>query len=210
MMKVSNLNNSMKFLEGFFEEYLFRGLGTLQKRDVEILFVHLLLKDKMFGEEVDFYKMSHALGISESKVKRLVFDSQIRYQSYTEEMAKEDFLDLMQNGSFFVDKYKRINFIIRTPMLRQYFEEWISRFSGLMDSSFNKNLVKVSLDDLSGIILGLTQDEGDLELIKRNLDQPKAGLSPRKYVGQFLKKFFTDPECSIEYGALILKQVILT
>ena len=209
MMKVSNLNSPVNFLEDFLDEYLMRGLGALQKRDVEILFVHLLIRDKTFGDDVDFYKMSHALGISESKVKRLIFDSQLRYQSYTEIMAKEDFLDLMQNGSFFVDKYKRVNFIIRKPMLRQYFEEWLSRFSGLIDSSFNKNLVKVSIDDLSGIILGLTENPEDLELIKKNLDQPKVGLSPKKYIGQFLKKFFTDPECSIEYGALILKQVIL-
>ena len=209
MMKVSNLNSPVNFLEDFLDEYLMRGLGALQKRDVEILFVHLLIRDKTFGDDVDFYKMSHALGISESKVKRLIFDSQLRYQSYTEIMAKEDFLDLMQNGSFFVDKYKRVNFIIRKPMLRQYFEEWLSRFSGLIDSSFNKNLVKVSIDDLSGIILGLTENPEDLELIKKNLDQPKVGLSPKKYIGQFLKKFFTDPECSIEYGALILKQIIL-
>ena len=209
MMKVSNLNNPVCFLEAFLDEYLMRGVGALQKRDVEILFVHLLISDKTFGDDVDFYKMSHALGISESKVKRLIFDSQLRYQSYTEIMAKEDFLDLMQNGSFFVDKYKRVNFIIRKPMLRQYFEEWLSRFSGLIDSSFNKNLVKVSIDDLSGIILGLTENPEDLELIKKNLDQPKVGLSPKKYIGQFLKKFFTDPECSIEYGALILKQIIL-
>lgn len=209
-MKVSDLRNSGKFVEGFVEEYLSRGLGTMQKRDVEILFVHLLLKDKMFGEDVDFYKMSHALGISESKVKRLVYDSQLRYQTYTEEMAKEDFISLMQTGSFFVDKNQRINFNIRKPMLRQYFEEWISRFSGLIDSSFNANCVKVSLDDLSEVIIGLTEDKEAFELIKRNLDKPKSGLSPKSYIGQFLKKFFTDPECSIEYGSLILKQVIFS
>lgn len=209
-MKSSNLNNSVKFLEEFMDEYLLRGLGGMQKRDVEILFIHLLLQDRMFGEEVDYYKMSHALGISETKVKRLVYDSQLRYQSYTEEMAKEDFVSLLQTGSFFVDKSKRINFMIREPMLRQYFEEWISRFSGLVDSSFNANCVKVSFDDLSEVILGLTKDENALDLIKRNLDKPKVGLSPKKYIGEFLKKFFTDPECSIEYGSLILKQVIFS
>lgn len=208
-MKVNDLNDSRGFLESFLEEYLLRGLGSLQKRDVEILFVHLLLKDKTFGQGLELYKMSHALGISESKVRRLVLDSQLRYQSYTEEMAKEDFLDLMFEGTFFVDRFKRINFIIRKPMLRQFFEEWISRFSGLVDTSFNKNLVKVSLDDLSEVILGLTHDESGLEIIKKNLDEPKKGLTPKKYVALFLKKFFTDPECSIEYGSLILKQIIL-
>ena len=214
MLKISKLRNPSAFLEGFLEEYLMRGLGSMQKRDVEILFVHLLLADKMYGEEVDYYQLSHDLRLSEPRIKRLIYDSQLRYNSYTEEMAKEDFIDLMKNGSFYIDKYKRINFMIRKPMLMQYFEEWVSRFSGLIDTSFNKNFVKVSVDDLSEVLEGLMENPEVMETIKGHLDEAKEGESVSKHIEGFLKKFFLDKVeetsgHSLEYAGLILKQLIL-
>jgi len=214
MLKINKLRNPSQFLESFMEEYLMRGLGSMQKRDVEILFVHLLMKDKMYGEEVDYYELSHDLRISEPRIKRLIYDSQLRYNSYTEEMAKEDFIDLMKTGSFFIDKYKRINFMIRKPMLMQYFEEWVARFSGLIDTSFNKNFVKVSVDDLSEVLEGLMENPEVMETIKGHLDEACESDSVSTHIESFLKKFFIDKVeetsgHSLEYAGLILKQLIL-
>lgn len=214
MLKINELRNPSRFLEGFLEEYLLRGLGSMQKRDVEILFVHLLMADKMYGEEIDYYELSHVLCLSEPRVKRLIYDAQLRYKSYTEEMAKEDFIDLMKSGSFYIDKYKRINFMIRKPMLMQYFEEWVARFSGLIDTSFNKSFVKVSVDDLSEVLEGLMKNPEVMETIKGHLDEAKEGDAVSSHIKSFLKKFFLDKVeetsgHSLEYAGLILKQLIL-
>lgn len=214
MLKSKHLRRPVDFLDSLLGEYLFRGLGSMQKRDVEVLFIHLILKDGLYGDDIDFYKMSHQLGVSENRLKKLVYDSQIRYHSYSEEKAKDEFIDLMQKGSFFIDRYKRINFLVRSPMLRQYLEEWVSRFSGLIDTSFNRSFVKISIEDLSKVMEGLTTNPKTMEIVIRNLDEDDDEKGASEYIGDFLKKFFIEKAeetsgHSIEYAGLVLRQLIL-
>lgn len=214
MLKSKHLKNPVSFLDALLGEYLFRGFGSMQKRDVEVLFIHLILRDGLYGDDLDFYKMSHQLGMSENRLKKLVYDSQIRYHSYSEEKAKDQLIYLIQRGSFFIDRHERINFLVRSPMLRFYLEEWVSRFSGLIDTSFNRSFVKISIEDLSKVLEGLTTNPKTMEIVIRNLEEDNDEKGVSEHIGDFLRKFFIEKAeetsgNSIEYAGLVLRQLIL-
>lgn len=49
------------------------------------------------------------------------------------------FVSLMETLRFEVSA-ARYTFIVRDPLLRQFFEEWVPRVNGFSHSSFNSNL----------------------------------------------------------------------
>jgi hypothetical protein len=147
------------FTKEFINEYLGRGFGTLSKRDIDVLVLHLLIKYKYFGDEFDYFKASKLLKISEARVRSIYSDVQLRYEQYTENEAKSMFIELFESMRFERTKTGKYRFIVRDPLLRQYFEEWVASVNGFHDSSFNPNLVVVSRDVLEQVMGVLAVDK---------------------------------------------------
>lgn len=84
-------------------------------------------------------------------VRNLYQEVQLRYQQVPEEKAKEQFVDLIRKQSF-EKKGKRIVFVVRDPMLAQYFQDWVAQVDGFTDTSFNPNLVSIHIDILVKVL----------------------------------------------------------
>lgn len=71
--------------------------------------------------------------------------------------------------------------------MRQYFEEWVAAQDGFTDSSFNKNLVTISLKTFSAIIEHLAV--ADFEAIQSKFEGELAPLEEAKGFKDFLHMF---------------------
>ncbi|MCM8530227.1 MAG: hypothetical protein NE330_03625 [Lentisphaeraceae bacterium] len=213
MNRKVKLNNAEKFAEVFLDHYLARGMGSLQKRDLDVLVFSLLLDDGVFGEELNTFKAARLLQLSEAKVRNLYFDSQLKYDHYTDEQAIEDFIELVSKGLFEASS-GHVTFIIREPMFKQYFEEWVSNHNGFTDSSFNKQLVKVSRDLLVEILCSLIKSPDKVKELAIHFMPEEQEYSLKGTIQTYVEKFLLQKldegaNDSFAYAGLLLRQMVL-
>ena len=118
----------------------------------------------------DIYKVCRDLKLSETKVRNLYQDVQLRYNQYNKKIAKKKFIEVVKSESVELGRNK-LTFIIRDPLLRQYFEEWVAKVNGFTDSSFNRNLVTVSKKTFSMILDSIfIKSKYDIAYIKKKIE----------------------------------------
>lgn len=170
-MNTLKIEDPDKFCELFLAEYFKNGLGVgFSKRDLDVLIFYLLLKDGRYNMPADIYKVCRDFKLSETKVRNLFQDVQLRYNQYDENIAKKKFIEVVKSGSVELRENK-LTFIIRDPLLRQYFEEWVAEVNGFTDSSFNRNLVTVSKKTFSMILDSIfIESKYDIAYIKEKIE----------------------------------------
>ena len=138
------------------------------------------------------FKACRELKLTEAKVRNLYQEVQLKYEQYTENEAKERFISLVNEGTF-NRKGDKITFIVREPLLRQYFEEWVAENKGFTDSSFNKNLVTLHKDTFEKVLSYLAventkeiQGNFSRELELLNVAENRNGLI-RLFTEEFVK-----------------------
>lgn len=88
------------FSKTFLDEYCKNGLGSgFSKRDVDVLVFFLLLQDERYTLPEDIFIACRELKLSETKVRRLYQDAQLRYMQYDEEEAKKKFVAVVESGA---------------------------------------------------------------------------------------------------------------
>jgi hypothetical protein len=145
------IKDSKEFCSSLLVEFLAGGLGRMQKRDIDILVLHLLIRDGQYSFPRDIFKAARELKLTETRIRNLYQEVQLRYQPLGEDQAKAALVELIKNGAFEL-KGKRFVFVVRNPMLGQYFQEWVASVNGFTDSSFNPNLVSISKDVFSKVL----------------------------------------------------------
>ena len=170
------IHRTTRFCEDFLEEYLAGGLGRMQKRDIDVLVMHLLLQDGRYSFPTDIYKACRELKLTETRVRNLYQEAQLRYDQLGEADAKADLVELIRKKAFEV-KGNRIVFVVRNPMLGQYFQEWVAAVDGFTDSSFNPHLVTVHKEIFLKILRKISADEiadfpDDLEVFNQAASKP--------------------------------------
>lgn len=189
-----DLRHPNEFSRDFLAHYLSRGMGSLSKRDIDILVLYLLIEQGVYEFPGDFFKASKQLKISEPKLRNLFQEVQLRYKQYDEEEAKRMFIDIVRT-EFFEKSGSRITFVVHDPLLRQYFEEWVSRAHGFTDTSFNKNLFSISPKVLQRVLEHLCHHSyEDLVDLMANLPMVKDSIQGEKtltgFLGNFVNEFF--------------------
>ena len=152
------LNQPSQFAEVFLERYLHDGLGRMQKRDIDVLVFYLLLQDGQYNLPDDIFKAGRELGLTETRVRNLYQDVQLRFMQYDEDEAMRQLVEVVETGAI-ERSGEKLTFIIRDPLLRQYFEEWVAAEDGFTDSRFNKNLVVVTVDVLTRVLSRLGTED---------------------------------------------------
>ncbi len=215
-MDTLKIEDPDKFCDLFLAEYLKNGLGVgFSKRDLDVLIFYLLLKDGRYNMPADIYKVCRDFKLSETKVRNLYQDVQLRYNQYDEKIAKERFITIVESGAIEL-KGDKLTFTIREPLLRQYFEEWVAEVCGFTDSSFNKNLVTISKDTFSKILDSILIDsEYDIMTIKSKINdilneqeyppELKNETSRKEFIRQLIEVVC---EISIKMGVDFLKGII--
>ena len=166
------INNSKKFCADLMKEYLAGGLGRMQKRDIDILMLHLLIQDGQYKFPDEIFKAARELKLTETRVRNLYQEVQLRYQQLEEKEAKAALVKLIEKRSFEL-KGNKFVFMVRDPMLGQYFQEWVASVDGFTDSSFNSNLVSINKDVFLKVLNKISvQQFGKFPTEARNFNEP--------------------------------------
>lgn len=146
-----NIHGPAAFCENFLKHYLAGGLGRMQKRDIDVLVMHLLIADGRYSFPKDTFKAARELKLTEARLRNLYQEVQLRYRQLKEDEAKEALVTLVRKRAFEL-KGNRLVFVVRDPMLGHWFQEWVAAVDGFTDSSFNPNLVSVNKDVLLDVL----------------------------------------------------------
>lgn len=139
------VNEKIIFTEIFLDKFLQNGFGTLPKREIEILIFHLLNKKSSFFHDKSNYAMANILKISETKIKSLKAEANLKYQRLEHKTALREIAeDLFKNNSIHYELYDDvIQFYLEDPALMREFEFAVKQLGYSTDTSFNREIVKV-------------------------------------------------------------------
>ena len=142
-MKIEGIKieNPEEFLQSFLSEYLKGGFGRMNKTDFELLLMYLFVHGNSFKGMSNF-DISLLLKIPESKVRRLKYESELRYGDH--EKADNNLITLLINcRAEYSNDY--IVFSIEDKFTQMLFvSELKKQLNSFADYSFNPELVKVS------------------------------------------------------------------
>lgn len=148
----------MKTIKEAIDAYLKKGFGSMNKNDFEVWIFNQLLESDIKGKSN--HEISRMLRIPESKVKRLMYEADLKYVDEVQlEAERIEALDnLLKNA-----KVKRngmfIQFSVENPAMRKYLEHQLKKNNSFSDSSFNTEIVTVNLEDYEAL-LRMTDTDG--------------------------------------------------
>ena len=151
-----DMRYSEKFILGQITEYL-KNFGSMNKSNFEVMIFNALL----LGEDKDFsdYQISMELGIPISKVKKLRYEAELRYNRKAAADSMSNKLEkLLEEVTYKRDK-ERIEFYVDNESLRAYINDILIRNHSYADTSFNRGIVSMTFPDL-GIIVETLPDGG--------------------------------------------------
>ena len=161
-------------------EYFDRGFCSFTKNDFEVLIFQSLLENEK--DIKSNYHYSQLLRIPVTKVKRLRYEADLKYgnilnsQKEYQEKKLQQVNNLIKAAKFKVTDKNKIQFSIEDLSLRRLLEEMLKKKGSFADSSFNTEVVTVSIDDLIIILNQSEEGEAMLKEIKG-----KAQLAFSKY-----------------------------
>ena len=181
-----NIRCSESSAKKFLAHYLAAGMGQMQKRDIDVLVLYLLIADGQYDFPGDIFKAARDLKLTEARVRNLYQEVQLRYLQMSEDEAKAELADLIEKKAFEI-KGDRIVFIVRNPMLGQWFQEWVATVEGFTDTSFNRNLVNIDQAVFLKVLRAISVDE-----VPKMADDFRAfnkAKSREEKIGLFVEEF---------------------
>ena len=145
-----NITNKDKFASEFMSRYSTRGFGAMNKNDFEVLIFDLL---KKYGdlEGKSNYEISRTLQIPETKVRRLAYESDLKYSQLTEENITVAFFKIVANSKLRGDLNK-VEFVIESKFLRTSIGAQLKKLGHYADSSFNAEIVRIHMDSFIDLL----------------------------------------------------------
>lgn len=141
MIKV---NSPGDFAKEFLERYLHNGFGMMNKGELETLIFYLLRKDESF-RKMSIFDLSRTLQISETKVRKLIYDSDLRYGKTDDEYVINEFFKYLKQGKFQSESNK-IMFPIDNKVVRSAIDDKLRSLGYFSDTSFNRDVFAIQID----------------------------------------------------------------
>ena len=145
--------NFKDLITEFFEFYTTPAFGARSKSEIDLKVFELLGKCGYIDD--DYYNVSRKLKITPTRAKNLILDAKLRAESQlnTEEMYNH-FLEKIKELGYKTDSRNNSIIIFSLPdmLLREYLKFKLRTVGKIWDSSFNSELVRVSVDDFLYIV----------------------------------------------------------
>lgn len=144
--------NLKAFGNDFLEHYLEKGLGSLSKKDIDLLVLHLIsqLEDL---DNLSNHELALKLKITPSKVKTLRFDRNLRYQDDIKIDVKAEFLKCLSKAKFKkVGPNNWIALSIENTFVREGIKAQLKELDHFSDSSFNPEIVSLDKEAFLDLI----------------------------------------------------------
>ncbi|WP_439185016.1 hypothetical protein [Carboxylicivirga taeanensis] len=142
--------NKEEFAEEFIEQYAKRGFGSMNKNDFEVLIFHLLRRYGDLKDKTNF-EMSLDLQLPETKVRRLAYESDLKYGQMTEAAIKEAFFAIVAKSKLRVDLSK-VEFVIENKFIRSTIGAQLKNLGHYADSSFNSEIVRIHIESFVDLL----------------------------------------------------------
>lgn len=145
--------NFKDLITEFFEFYTTPAFGARSKSEIDLKVFELLGKCGYIDD--DYYNVSRKLKITPTRAKNLILNAKLRTESQlnTEEMYNH-FLEKIKELGYKTDSRNNSIIIFSLPdmLLREYLKFKLRTVGKIWDSSFNSELVRVSVDDFLDIV----------------------------------------------------------
>ena len=175
-------------LQKAIEKYCDRGFGSMNKNDFEVFIFNKLLMTKYSGRSD--YDISIDLAIPLSKVKRLRYESSLKYPQQVE--YRKLFIESLKGARY--DKERNVVlFPVENIALRHFLRNVLMKKGNFYDTSFNSDIIKISKGDFLNLLEDICLKEEDIKSIRKtirknsNIDLPniimEAAVSIAKNVG---------------------------
>jgi len=161
-------------MQKLLDYYLNRGFGSMTKNDFEVYIFNHLLHTQLKGESD--YAISVFLKIPESKVKRLRYESELKFGELDGQHYSKQFMGLLAKAILRPNHDKQVYFSVENVALRKFISAKLKEGGRFLDSSFNSELVVIHVDDLAYLITQCTEDAEKKDI----LDQLNLQVSKNK------------------------------
>lgn len=163
-------------------KYLERGFGSMNKNDFEVWIFSQLLLSELKG--MDNYAISLKLKIPESKIKRLRYEASLKYGRFDENRLTEEINQLLKK-SVFKKNGTSIQLVVEDVYVRKFLDSILKKSGSFSDSSFNSEIVSISINDLKTI---LEYDEDGKKKMDDVLKKAKETLGEETTISSLMKK----------------------
>jgi hypothetical protein len=143
---------SKRFVDEFLKHYLENGLGTMTKREVDILVMNLLWRYGNLPEKSNHF-LSIKFQMTESQVRHLRYEADLKYPPTDKKYIEIQFLKVLARSKFVGEKDKeRIVFVLDDDYLRYEIQGRLKEKGLFADSSFNSEIIKIDHKALKVLI----------------------------------------------------------
>lgn len=191
-------------MKHFIKSYISRGFGSMTKNDFEVYIFNCIINDEDYKEYKSDYDLSVKLRIPISKVKRLRYEANLKYQQSDEDLRKqqivEEITDLLKVCKYRETEKGGISFVVNDKFLREYLQNFLNQDGRFFDSSFNSNIVSIATTDFIFLLDNLLlSHEGQEKIMKSAKDSigekkdfPKTFSELLKDAGKGFCKHFAE------------------
>lgn len=159
------INSPEEFAKGFIERYLHNGFGMMNKGELETLIFYLLRKDASF-KTMSIFEISRTLHISEAKVRKLIYDADLRYGKTDDEFVINEFFRYIKQAKILSDG-SRIMFPIDNKVVRSAVDDRLKSLGHFSDTSFNRDIFSIQTDAFVDLINSYYEDDVKEEIISK-------------------------------------------
>lgn len=142
-------------MKDFIDDYLKRGFGSMNKNDFEVFIMHKLLEDRLKGK--NNYEISRELKIPETKVKRLIYEVSLKYDS-DEVAQKERLLAVLKNVHIYGNG-KDVMFVVENTATRNYLNSLLKAQGLMLNYKLNSEIVELERADFIALLSTLFTPE---------------------------------------------------
>jgi hypothetical protein len=145
------IQNEVCFARDLEKYYLKEKFGSFNKTELEELFIYLLME---YGnlKTMSNFQISIALSIPESRVRSIMYRTQLKYYDYYDWNIRKDLLSLFVDKKYEIKKStnskKKADNIIAMTIENQYLKEAleakIKEAGNVIEGDFNKETLKIS------------------------------------------------------------------
>ncbi|WP_430816064.1 hypothetical protein [Carboxylicivirga sp. RSCT41] len=158
------LTDKEKFALEFIEQYSIRGFGSMNKNDFEVLIFNLLRKYGDLKEKSNF-EISLDLQIPETKVRRLSYESDLKYGHITESDVKVEFFKIVARSKLRADLNK-VEFVIENKFIRTSIGAQLKKLGHYADSSFNSEITRIHIESFVDLLAYYYPQEAIERIVK--------------------------------------------
>ena len=148
-MNTIPIKDTKGFVNDFLNEYLSNGIGSKNKREIDILVMSLLMNYGGLATKGN-QELSILLQAPESKIKGLRYEARLKYPP-DPDYVKREFLYTLTRSQIDLDR-GIITFAIEDDFVRHAIQGQLKSRGMYADNSFNMELVKISRTSLESVI----------------------------------------------------------